>query len=256
MLALVGMGLAPGDISERALEFLRGASKLYFEGYTASFGKDAIEHIEKSAGKPVEMLQRADMEDGLKATVSGARDGTVAILVYGDPLVATTHHIILDEAHKQDIATKVFHSSSILSAAIGESRLDVYRFGPPVTIPYWSEKYRPTSFLNSIERNVSGNQHTMLLLDINQKERKPMKLPEALAIIADAQSSSGKKTFEDGTRMLIMGNVGRDDQEIALTTFSTAVALAGAFEGKMLTIILPSKPNFAEEEALSLFQKP
>ncbi|MDE1851490.1 MAG: diphthine synthase [Candidatus Micrarchaeota archaeon] len=256
MLALIGMGLGKGDISVRAIDFIKGCDKVYAERYTAVSDDGAIAEISASTGKSIETLQRQDFEDRVKETVRSAAHASVAILVYGDPLVATTHHIILDEAEKQNIEAKVFHSSSILSAAIGESCLDVYRFGPPVTIPYWSEKYRPTSFLDVAERNLSNNLHTMLLMDINQKERAPMKLSEALEIIRSAQGNSGKAIFQDGTSIMIMGNVGKHDQKIALTAFATAQSLVSAFEGKMLVMILPSKPNFAEEEAMSKFKNP
>ncbi|MDE1823421.1 MAG: diphthine synthase [Candidatus Micrarchaeota archaeon] len=255
MLALIGMGLGTGDVSAGAIDFMSTASRVYVERYTAVVDQQTINSIAGMIGKEIAELQRADMEDNLKETVKLAKAEDVAILVSGDPLVATTHHIIVDEAASQGIKTRIFHSSSIFSAAIGESGLDIYRFGPPVTIPYWSEKYRPASFLDAIKRNMANNFHTMLLLDINQAEKRPMSLREAIETIQSAQKQSGVDAFGDETRLLIMGDVGKEGQRIIYTALVSAMRLENEFHDKMLAIIAPANPNFAESEAISKFQK-
>lgn len=46
----------------------------------------------------------------------------------------------------------------------------VYRFGEVVSIPFFTEKWRPYSFYDKIKRNVDHNLHTLVLLDIKVKE--------------------------------------------------------------------------------------
>ena len=50
---------------------------------------------------------------------------------------------------------EVVHSNSVLTAAIGESGLDFYRFGAIATIPKWSAHYTPVSFYETLQKNMS-----------------------------------------------------------------------------------------------------
>ena len=48
--------------------------------------------------------------------------------------------------------------------------LQVYRFGEIVSIPFFTEKWRPTSFYDKIKKNRKIGLHTLCLLDIKVKE--------------------------------------------------------------------------------------
>ena len=141
MIALIGIGLGARDISVKSIDFIRSADTVIMDSYTSTIGKESIDFIIKETGKEPKKEPRSAFEDNLKDTVKMARDKSMAILVIGDPLIATTHHIILDEARKQGIKTAVFHSASIFSAAIGESGLDIYKFGPSTTVPFFRDGY-------------------------------------------------------------------------------------------------------------------
>src|SRR5271155_5851991 len=103
MLLLVGLGLGTKDLSERALEEIKKADELLLETYTAFIPNDYAAYLEKQTGKRPVPIQRKDLEDDLVQTVARAKGKNIAILVLGDPLIATTHSIILNEAHKQKI---------------------------------------------------------------------------------------------------------------------------------------------------------
>jgi diphthine synthase len=60
----------------------------------------------------------------------------------------------------------------------------VYRFGEIVSIPFFTEKWRPYSFYNKIKMNVDNNLHTLVLLDIKVKE------------ISEENLVKGKKIYE------------------------------------------------------------
>lgn len=254
MLALIGVGLDARDISVRALEFVKSANIVYVDRYTSVISQASIEFIGKESGKEIKAITRSDMEEKVKATIKPAKDLDVAILVIGDPLVATTHHIILDEAIKQGIKTKVFHSSSIFSAGIGESGLDIYKFGPTTTVPFWSEHYKPTSFMDVIAKNLSNKEHTLLLLDINQSAgAAPMTIKQAVEII---NNSNGKSTLAPDKKVIVLADIGRDGQSIHYLEFSNLESLSQRLEGKTLSIAIPAELSFAEEEALKKFAVP
>ena len=256
MLALIGMGLDTGDISAKALEFISSADVVILESYTSVIGSGCVEFIEMKTGKKLHKLERRSFEEDLGATVRLALNSTVAILVIGDPLIATTHRIIISEAKRQGIETVVMHSSSILSAAIGESGLDVHRFGPYITIPFWSAHYQPTSFISKIAKNKDNNEHTLVLLDIDQVSGNSMRIDDAVKIIGQAQSRGGSEVISKNDQVLVLANVGRPNQKIFYLKFGSLAMPPQGLEGQVISLIIPAKLSVIEEEFLesSTFQ--
>ncbi|MGB9732887.1 MAG: diphthine synthase [Candidatus Micrarchaeia archaeon] len=250
MLFLVGLGLERGDISEKALEVIRRASRLMLDPYTNRIDNDYIEYLEAKTGKKLLRLSRSDLEENAYETIKNAKNEDIAILVPGDPLIATTHHTILDLAKKNGIEVKVFHAPSIFTAAIGESGLDIYRFGPTTTIPFWSKKYKPISFIDTIDKNLKNNEHTLVLLDYNYKEEKAMSLEEALALLEVAERERGVSLPQ---KIIVLADIGKASQDIAFGERAMLARMSKRFTGKIISLIIPSNPNFAEEEALSKY---
>lgn len=248
MLSLIGLGLGTRDLSALALEEIKGADELFIETYTSFIPEEYEAFIEAQAGRKPARLRRKDLEDDVKSLVAKARDSRVVILVPGDPLIATTHSIVLNEARSQRIKAEVIHAPSVFSIAIGESGLDVYKFGPTATIPFWSEKYKPKSFADSISKNLQNGQHTLVLLDIEQKENRPMRIAEAKEILMHA--AQGSTTVNHGTRIIVLANLGRDDKAIRLTKIGEMDKLSKELEGKVLSLVVPGELSFAEKENL------
>ncbi len=256
MLVLVGLGLDTKDLTLRGFEAIRNADTVYLETYTSFAPKNYIAFIEKEAGKHIETIERHNLEDDLKETVALAKKKDIAILVPGDPLIATTHSIILNEARKQHVKTEVFHSPNVFSVAIGESGLDVYKFGPTATLPFWSEHYKPVSFLDVIRNNMENKEHTLLLFDIDQKNRRPMTIREAIRILTDVEAQKKTKTITKNLRVLILGDLGKRSQRIIdVKLGAIGEKIEKELEGKVLSIIIPSRLTFAEEESLQRITK-
>lgn len=251
MLFLIGLGLGTKDLSALALDEIKSADRLFLETYTAFVRQEYIDFIAKQAGKKPEVLKRRDLEDDLRKTVTVAKEQKVVILVPGDPLIATTHSIILNEAKKQGIKTTVIHAPSVFSIAIGESGLDVYKFGPTVTIPFWSDRYKPRSFLTSIAKNLTNGQHTLALLDIDHEKGRPMSITEASQIIIAALKGERSRKVTLDTEIIVLANLGRSDKKIRCASLgSMSEDLAPQLEGKVLSLIIPGSLSFAEEESL------
>jgi diphthine synthase len=49
--------------------------------------------------------------------------------------------------------------------------MQVYRFGETVSLPFFTEKWRPYSFYARVRANQQNNLHTLVLLDIKVKEK-------------------------------------------------------------------------------------
>ena len=98
-----------------------------------------------------------------------AKEGNVSFLVVGDPVCATTHSDIMIRAREEGIAVELVHNASAMGA-VGCCGLQLYNFGQTVSIPYFDENWRPTSFYPKIKYNRLGGMHTLCLLDIKVKE--------------------------------------------------------------------------------------
>ena len=110
------------------------------------------------------------VEAGSDNILSNAKTEDIVLLVVGDPFGATTHTDILLRAHDLGIPTDVVHNASIMNA-VGASGLQLYNFGQTVSIPFWTETWRPDSWLEKILENARIGLHTLVLLDIKIKEQ-------------------------------------------------------------------------------------
>ena len=166
MLTIIGLGLwNEKDLTLRAIDAAKQAGKVYIELYTSKWqGMDRLKDI---VGKTVVELKREDLEQNVAKLVEEAKEEDVVLFVPGDPLVATTHLMLIDAARKDGVETKVIHNSSIISA-VAETGLHIYKFGATATVPF-PEKTKgklPESVYDVLKMNKRAGLHTLLLLDI------------------------------------------------------------------------------------------
>jgi diphthine synthase len=94
----------------------------------------------------------------------------VAFLVVGDPFGATTHADLLLRADALSIPVSVIHNASVMNA-VGAVGLALYNFGQTVSIPFFTDNWRPDSWLERVRENWQLGLHTLCLLDIKVKEQ-------------------------------------------------------------------------------------
>ncbi|CAM9285235.1 unnamed protein product [Phaeothamnion confervicola] len=169
VLYMVGLGLGDErDITVRGLEVVRGSAKVVLEHYTSVLGVD-VARLEAFYGKPVVLADRDAVESQAESIYESAKDEDVAFLVVGDPLCATTHTDMMIRARERGIRVEVIHNASVMGA-VASCGLQLYSFGQTVSIPFWDERWRPSSFYDRIACNKKGGMHTLCLLDIKVKE--------------------------------------------------------------------------------------
>lgn len=76
---------------------------------------------------------------------------------------ATTHTDLVVRAKKLGVDVKVVHNASVMNA-VGVCGLQLYRYGETVSIPFFTETWRPSSFYEKIQRNRALGLHTLCLL--------------------------------------------------------------------------------------------
>lgn len=95
----------------------------------------------------------------------------VAFLVVGDPFSATTHTdlALRCRQHAPAIPVRTLPNASILTA-VGATGLSLYNFGQTVSMVFFTDSWKPSSFYDRIVENASLRLHTLVLLDIKVKE--------------------------------------------------------------------------------------
>lgn len=110
----------------------------------------------------------------------------VAFLVVGDPFGATTHTDLLLRARELSIPVKTIHNASIMNA-VGACGLQLYNFGQTVSMVFFTDSWKPSSFYDKIKENVSIGLHTLILLDIKVKEQSEENLARGRKIYEPAR---------------------------------------------------------------------
>lgn len=240
MLYMIGLGLDLKDISLKALEILKKCSKVYLEIYTTTLPYKKKE-LEKIIGKKVVIAVRETIENKSKEFVKEAKNKNIALLVYGDPLAATTHISLLQEAKKLKVPLKVLHNSSIFNA-ISETGLQLYKFGKTASIPEWKKSYEPTSFYDVVKENLSIGAHALLLVDIGLSFK-------------DALLELEKASKGEISNIIVCSRLGRDDQYIVYSNLRELLKnkKIQAKVKEPFCFIIPSSLHFTEAEFLELF---
>lgn len=169
VLYMIGLGLSDEkDITVKGLEAVKSSKHVYLEMYTAIL-MISTEKLSAYYEKDVVVADREFVESGCEQMIEQAKTENVSFLVVGDPFCATTHTDLYLRCVEMGVKVEIIHNASIVNA-MGCCGLQVYRFGEIVSIPFFTEKWRPYSFYDKIKPNVERGLHTLALLDIKVKE--------------------------------------------------------------------------------------
>lgn len=232
MLYLIGLGLDLKDLSLKAIKAIKSSNKIYLETYTTTFPYK-IEDLEKLINRKIILSGRKQFEDDVLVFIDQAKRENIAVLVYGDPLAATTHITILRECKKKKIKTEIIHNISIFNA-VSETGLQLYKFGKTASLPKWLPNYEPTSFIDIIRENLSVKAHTLVLVDPG------LSLKDALNEI----EKSDKSQLLANKEIIIASGLGTSRQKIERGKIKQ---ISSKKVQEPFSIIVPGELNFSEE---------
>lgn len=232
MLYLIGLGLDKKSLGLESLEAIKKAKKIFLEHYTTTLPYTRKE-LEKIIKKKIQLIEREKVESDF--LIKEAKKSNVILLVYGDPLMATTHISLINDAKKARIKTKVFHNGSVITA-ISQTGLQIYKFGKTTSIPRWQENYKPTSFYDTIKDNQSINAHTLVLVDIG------LSIEETLYELNEASNNQLNQ-------ILICSQLGTSKQQILKNSIDNFIKQPPKVK-EPFCIIVPASLHFSEEETL------
>ncbi|XP_003373679.1 diphthine synthase [Trichinella spiralis] len=189
MLVLVGLGLGGADdITVNGLKMVQRCSEVFYESYTSiqAHGFDLtvlvglmneafIVLIENAYNKKITLCNREKIEndtdrilDLAEKTDCDFTDNNLNWSLHYNR--ATTHWSICQQALSRKIPFQVVHNASILTA-VGCCGLQLYNFGQTVTVVSWTDTWKPDSYFDRIEANLSCGAHTLCLMDLTLGER-------------------------------------------------------------------------------------
>jgi len=230
MLYLIGLGLDKNDLTIRALNIIKKCKKVYLEIYTTKLPYKKLE-LEKIIKKKVIDAPRNIVESDF--LIKEAKKQNICLLIYGDPLSATTHLTLMNEAKKKRIKIQILHNASIFNA-ISQTGLHLYKFGKTASIPKWKEHYEPTSFYQIVKENLSIDAHTLLLIDPG------LSLNHALKELEEASD----KELKD-KKIIICSQLGTKNQKIINGKIKD---LINKKVKEPFCIIIPASLHFTEAE--------
>jgi diphthine synthase len=250
MLWFVGTGIdGYRGLSLAAVEVLKKCNVVYVERFTSALSDSDLQGLNSLLGIEVRPVQRWFVEDG-RDILEAAKTGEVALVTYGDPLIATTHSELRSRAARNSIKTAVLHSASGIASIMGETGLHVYKFGRMVTM--MSELQSAISVYNTIFENLLGGSHTLILTEYSQDEgKKPFFLDPAsvFKMLLEVEHDQKHQIFSDNTFAVVASRVGKADQRITSGRVGSLVKID--FGAGPHSVIVTGSLHFTETETIT-----
>ncbi|KAL0366038.1 UNVERIFIED_CONTAM: putative diphthine methyl ester synthase [Sesamum radiatum] len=222
-------------------------------------------HSEKVYEKPIIVADREMVEEKADDMLLEAQVSDVAFLVVGDPFGATTHSDLVVRAKKLGVDVKVVHNASVMNA-IGVCGLQLYRYGETVSIPFFTDTWRPDSFYEKIKRNRTLGLHTLCLLDIRVKEPsleslcrgkkvyeppKFMTINTAIEQLLEVEQNHQESVYSEDTTCVGLARVGSEDQVIIAGSMKQLLTLD--FGPPLHCLVIVGDTHPLEEEMLEFY---
>lgn len=236
MLYFIGLGLNDEkDISLKGLEIVKKCDVVYLETYTSLLQCD-ISMLEKLYGKKIIYADRELVEKKADEILKKGKD--VAFLVIGDPMCATTHVDLMLRAKEKGIKVKVIHNASIINA-IGETGLEVYKFGKITSIPFENSNVKAP--YNVLLDNLEKGLHTLFLLDLRPDEKRFLSIKQAIEYLE-------KQGLTKDTKIVACARIGSDNPVIKYGRIDKIKKID--FGKPPYCLVIPAELHFMEEDAL------
>ena len=248
MLLLVGLGIYGfKGLSIYAIDRLKQFDHIMLESYT-SIIEDDIKYLESLLDKSIKQVPRWYVEDG-REILELARDSNVALLAYGDPLIATTHIDLLIRARNKGIDYDIIHNTSAITAIIARSGLHVYKLGRVASMV--NDKQANVSIYKIIHSNLLQGLHTLLLLEYDKDKGFFLDPKDALLYLLEIDKDMNYNIISKDTFAIVASRIGVDDKVYA----GKIKSLLSKDLGKPPhSIIITGSLHFTEVDALRLLE--
>lgn len=270
MLHLIGIGAKKEHINFEMFDVIKKCNTVFLEYYT-SFYETNFEELSEFLGKKITIVDRDIVETKAENTIiNPAKEHDIALLILGDPLIATTHTDLLLRCIKSGVKTKIYNNVSI-GNYITRTGLQFYKFGKITSIPFFNEKFMPRTPFLVLHDNFKMGAHTLFLLDLNPSndvaykgKEKYLKASDALKFLLeipqimlenDEIEEKDAMIIDEETPALICSRLGFEDEEILYDNISGLIEIDKHRHFKEpLCIIIPGDMHEMEQKFLEQFK--
>ena len=273
MLHLIGIGYNKKHINFEMHDAIKNCSQIYLEHYTSYYETDFNE-LSEFLGKEIEICSRETIESEIEEKIlKPSKEKEIALLILGDPLVATTHTDLLLRCSKLNVEYKIYNNISVANL-ITRTGLQFYKFGRITSIPFFSEKFMPRTPFIIYSDNHRIGAHSLFLLDLdpnneNQEQNREhkqsyLKAFEALQFLLDIPKimieneeieEKDSQIIDEETTALICSRLGFSDENIIYDTIGNLIKLDKLKNFKEpLCIIIHGDLHDMEEKYLNNFK--
>ena len=245
----IGLGLGgPSSLSLEVLFILKSVDKVYFEIYT-NFTSSSMEEYQNFLNLSLKPVYRNSLENESKSFLLQNKDSNCALLVSGDPFIATTHYMLLLEAVQLGLHVEVYYNISIYSLAPSLTGLSAYKFGKTVTIAF-TDRIKSEASYDLIKENIKIDAHTLVLLDIDLEKKTFLSIDKGLRFLLDIDSKRSERIFSDDTMIIALNKLGSPSARIESKSIKELLIIPWDTYGAPQAFIIPSKLSIPEKEIL------
>jgi diphthine synthase len=253
MLWLIGIGVTGyKGVSLHALDILKKCDIIYFERFTSPLYEEDLFNLNSliegyNKTRKIIPAQRWFIEDG-NQIIEQAKNENVALITYGDPLIATTLTELDVRARKNSINVDVIHAASGITSLIGESGLHIYKFGRTVTM--MSSPQSAVSVYNAIFDNLLSGNHTLILTEYNSDHNKFFFLDpnEVFKMLIEVEKDIRSNVISEETFVIVASRIGTEQKKIISGKIKSLIGMS--FETGPHSIILTGSLHFSESDAI------
>ena len=249
-LVFAGLGLHDEkDLSLRALDEAKTADKVFAELYTSLMPALNMKQLEILVGKKITIASRKALEEeGGQQILREAEHGKVVFFVPGDPMIATTHIDLRIRARKMGVDTRIVHGASIVSAVMGLTGLQNYKFGRSVTIPFPEKGITADTPTRVILENKRRGLHTLCFLDVEAEKKLYMTVKDGLNALLTVEETKRRNVVTSNTLAVGVARAGAPDSCVRAGYVKDL--LNHNFGLPPHILVFPGKLHFMEAEAL------
>ncbi len=271
MLYVIGIGISEFDsLSISSLEIIKNCDVIYLERFTGFISDEFYQKLKEilnnhgirsfSTDHEVKFVKRWYIEDG-RDILQKARSLDVCILVYGDPLVATTYNELLVRAKRQEIDVRTIHSSSGILSLIGDSGLQPYKFGKMVTM--MNDPMSSITVYNTIYENMCNGLHTLVLTEYNNDDGKTdfnsssvpffLSPKRVIELLLEREKEMQLINLSSSTYAIVASEIGSQNSMITSGTLGTLLKLD--YQKGPNSVIIPAALHFTEEDSIQFLTR-
>jgi diphthine synthase len=249
-LYFIGMGLKGlRTCSVETIDLLLSVDYVFVEKYT-NFIPDEIPSDLKQLKSKIKTVIREDLEDNDQEFLEKINGKSVALLIPGDPFIATTHNSLRISALRKGYKCRIIYNTSIISAAASASGLSAYRFGRTVTCSFLEN---PSEFpYKIIKLNKQIGAHTLVLLDLDISRGNFLAVNEAISIFFELEKKKRENIFKESSLVIGLAKLGYEEEFISAGKAEDVIKASKWRDigPPQALIVCADSLHFIEEEAL------